>query len=99
MKPRPQAPHSPLPAGITGRRPLRASFDSLGMSLIWRLMSSCSLYNGDAIVFRPRFREADENRQCRLKYCTARSCCSAAARLLKVPRLRRLPVFGFGLRE
>ena len=35
----------------------------------------------------------------RLKYCTARSCCSAAARVLNVPRLCRLPVFGFGLRE
>src|SRR5829696_8461403 len=37
--------------------------------------------------------------QCRLKYCTARSCFSAAARDLKVPRLRRLPVFGLILRE
>src|ERR1700692_1996235 len=35
----------------------------------------------------------------RLKYCTARSCFCAAARVLKVPRLRRLPVFGFFLRE
>ena len=35
----------------------------------------------------------------RLKYCTARSCFCAAARLAKVPRLRRLPVFGFFLRE
>src|SRR5580704_11190684 len=41
----------------------------------------------------------DEGRQCRLKYCTARSCFSAAARLSKVPRLRRRPVFGFFLRE
>jgi hypothetical protein len=30
-----------------------------------------------------------------LKNCTARSCFSAAARVLKVPRLRRLPVVGF----
>src|SRR5258708_29678979 len=37
--------------------------------------------------------------QCRLKYCTSRSCFSAPARDLKVPRLRRLPVFGFTLRE
>src|SRR5512146_2183296 len=30
----------------------------------------------------------------RLKYCTARSCFSAAARVLNVPRFLRLPVFG-----
>src|SRR5262249_34574870 len=30
----------------------------------------------------------------RLKYWTARSCFSAAARVLKVPRFRRLPVLG-----
>src|SRR5687768_11713398 len=35
----------------------------------------------------------------RLKNCTARSCFSAAARVRNVPRLRRLPVFGFFLRE
>src|SRR5258708_4958314 len=35
----------------------------------------------------------------RLKNCTARSCFSAACRLLNVPRFRRLPVFGFFLRE
>src|SRR5579872_6895398 len=40
-----------------------------------------------------------ETAQCRLKYCTSRSCFSAAARDLKVPRLRRLPVFGLTLRE
>src|SRR4029453_9110768 len=34
-----------------------------------------------------------------LKYCTARSCASAARRVLNVPRLRRLPVFGSTLRE
>src|SRR5262245_25897883 len=34
-----------------------------------------------------------------LKYCTARSRASAARRVLNVPRLRRLPVFGFRLRE
>src|SRR5712671_6264203 len=33
--------------------------------------------------------------QCRLKYCTARSCRSAAARVPNVPRLRRFPVRGF----
>jgi len=33
--------------------------------------------------------------QCLLKYCTARSCCSAFTRELNVPRLRRLPVEGF----
>ena len=37
--------------------------------------------------------------QWRLKYCTSRSCFSAAARVSKVPRLRRLPVFGSILRE
>ena len=37
--------------------------------------------------------------QRRLKYWTARSCFSAAARLLKVPRLRRFPVFGSILLE
>jgi len=31
----------------------------------------------------------------RLKNCTARSCRSASVSVLKVPRLRRLPVFGF----
>src|SRR5205807_4495935 len=35
----------------------------------------------------------------RLKNCTARSCFSAAWRVLNVPRLRRLPVFGSSLRE
>ena len=39
------------------------------------------------------------NAQWRLKNCTARSCFSAAARVLKVPRLRRRPVFGLILRE
>ena len=38
-------------------------------------------------------------RQCRLKYCTARSCLFAAASVLKVPRLRLFPVLGFFLRE
>src|SRR6516164_4855566 len=37
--------------------------------------------------------------QWRLKYCTARSCFSAPARVLNVPRLRRRPVFGLTLRE
>ena len=35
----------------------------------------------------------------RLKNCTSRSCCSAAARVLNVPRFRRFPVFGFFDRE
>ena len=35
----------------------------------------------------------------RLKNCTARSCRSAAALVLNVPRLRRRPVFGFFFRE
>ena len=35
----------------------------------------------------------------RLKYCTARSCFSAALRLSNVPRFRRLPVFGSIFRE
>ncbi len=30
MKPRPQAPHSPLPSGITRTASLRARFDSFG---------------------------------------------------------------------
>ncbi len=34
-----------------------------------------------------------------LKYCTARSCVSAAFLVLKVPRFRRLPVLGSFLRE
>src|ERR1700753_1507166 len=34
-----------------------------------------------------------------LKNCTAFSCFSAAAREENVPRFRRLPVFGFFLRE
>jgi hypothetical protein len=39
------------------------------------------------------------NRQRRLKYCTAFSCFFAAARVLNVPRFRRLPVLGFFFRE
>src|SRR6185369_2304077 len=35
----------------------------------------------------------------RLKYSTSRSCFSAAARVLNVPRFRRLPVAGLILRE
>src|SRR5206468_402925 len=35
----------------------------------------------------------------RLKYWTARSCLSAASRVLKVPRFRLFPVIGFFLRE
>src|SRR6476646_5845446 len=35
----------------------------------------------------------------RLKYCTSRACVSAFSRVLKVPRLRRLPVLGSVLRE
>jgi hypothetical protein len=37
--------------------------------------------------------------QCRLKYCTARSCFSAAAREENVPRFFRFPVLGSSLRE
>src|SRR5436190_39027 len=37
--------------------------------------------------------------QCRLKYCTSRSCFMAASLLEKVPRLRRFPVCGSTLRE
>ena len=37
--------------------------------------------------------------QCRLKYCTARSCFSAAPRVWNVPKFRRRPVFGFFFRE
>lgn len=33
--------------------------------------------------------------QCRLKYCTSRSCCLAASMLANVPRLRRFPVCAF----
>ena len=35
----------------------------------------------------------------RLKYWTARSCFSAAARVSNVPRFLRFPVFGSTLRE
>jgi hypothetical protein len=38
-------------------------------------------------------------RPLRLKNCTARSCFSAASRVEKVRRLRRLPVLGSILRE
>ncbi len=54
---------------------------------------------------RPRPAKREEGRgegsrrQCRLKYCTARSCRKAASRVRNVPRLRRFPVFGFGFRE
>jgi len=34
-----------------------------------------------------------------LKYCTARSCFSAAARVVNVPKFRRLPVLGLIFRE
>src|SRR5579862_5061088 len=37
--------------------------------------------------------------QPRLKYCTALSWASAACLVANVPRLRRLPVFAFFLRE
>src|ERR1041384_4593964 len=47
----------------------------------------------------PRAKQAAAFVQCRLKYCPSRSCFSAAARLLKVPRFLRLPVLGFFLRE
>ncbi|HZU31909.1 MAG TPA: hypothetical protein VFB79_12390, partial [Candidatus Angelobacter sp.] len=39
------------------------------------------------------------NTQCRLKYCTARSCALAFSSDENVPRLRRFPVLGFFLRE
>jgi hypothetical protein len=39
------------------------------------------------------------SQRARLKNCTARSCFSAAALLLKVPRFRRLPVRGFFFSE
>jgi hypothetical protein len=51
---------------------------------------------------RSREEVAEGRRQfhpCRLKNWTARSCFSAAARVANVPRLRRLLVLGFGLRE
>src|SRR5262249_51400334 len=37
---------------------------------------------------------ADSGHPCRLKYLTARSCFSAADRVLNVPRFLRFPVFG-----
>jgi len=37
--------------------------------------------------------------QCRLKYCTARSCALALSSDENVPRLRRLPVLEFFFRE
>jgi hypothetical protein len=42
---------------------------------------------------------ASQPRTWRLKYCTARSCASAAFRERNVPRLRRFPVLGFFLCE
>ena len=45
-----------------------------------------------------RFRQR-ANHPLRLKYCTARSCFSAAARVSNVPRFLRLPVFASTLRE
>jgi hypothetical protein len=58
---------------------------------------------------RPRAKRSGDDRRdgqlltaahpLRLKYCTARSCFSAAARVLKMPRFRRVPVLGFFLRE
>ena len=37
--------------------------------------------------------------QCRLKYCTALSCASAALRVANVPRFLRFPVLALFLRE
>jgi len=37
--------------------------------------------------------------QCRLKYCTSRSCCLAASSVANVPKLRGLPVCAFFFRE
>jgi hypothetical protein len=52
---------------------------------------------GDRIeAWSPACRRTD---YARLKYCTARSCFSAAFRVEKVPRLRRLPVRGLRFRE
>ena len=51
-------------------------------------------------AFFPYFAiSSSPKRQCRLKNWTARSCRAAAARDENVPRLRRLPVEGFFLRE
>ena len=51
--------------------------------------------SGDPLRARNRSPRRD---QWRLKYWTSRSCFSAALRVVKVPRLRRLPVLGFFLR-
>ena len=48
--------------------------------------------------FRPKFHDLIHPVR-RLKYCTARSCFSAAARESNVPKLRRLPVRGLRLRD
>jgi hypothetical protein len=46
-----------------------------------------------------RFASPVIRNQCRLKYCTARSCFAAADRVLNVPRFLRRPVAGFRFRE
>src|SRR6476646_467667 len=52
-----------------------------------------------AVLLRRRGVRRVLTRQCRLKYCTTRSCFSAALRVLKVPRFLRLPVLGWRFRE
>src|ERR1051325_4043661 len=51
------------------------------------------------VSFQTLFYRRRKRSQWRLKYCTAFSCFFAAAFVLNVPRLLRLPVFGFFLRE
>ena len=62
-----------------------------------RFLAESALFHQPAWSRRNPSRTANSTAmgaQWRLKYCTSRSCFSAAARLAKVPRLRLLPVFG-----
>src|SRR5438105_10068515 len=67
---------------------------ALGHGTSWTLDGSIppAPNTGAAVHGSPAIRTRSLAQPRRLKYCTARSCFSAAARVLKVPRLRRLPV-------
>src|SRR6266542_226094 len=64
-------------------------------------LRSCIAFSTFCDAFLPYFAIGPpcRGRQCRLKYWTARSWRSAAARDANVPRLRRFPVEGSFLRE
>src|SRR5262245_33990589 len=59
----------------------------------------CDLPRLEVVVLVNCRDRVGERQARRLKYCTARSCFSALARVGNVPRLRRLPVLGSSLRE